>query len=251
MNSLLIFAKAPIKGFVKTRLKDDTGLNDDEILVLYRAFLKDIILAANASSADKVYLTFYPKDGEDLMRELASECFEGGVLPERLKLLLQVGRDFDERFTNVVKKAMTESESVVVIGSDSPHLQPRIIERTLDFLKTQGGMVVGPSSEGGAYLIGISRQLDFKGIFTNDVELENLVSLARENKMPFLLLDELTDLDIASDLITFVCNIEAMKYSAKYGDYLLPVNTFKAIMKIGLIVESGAGGERGRKLCKK
>jgi glycosyltransferase A (GT-A) superfamily protein (DUF2064 family) len=251
MNSLLIFAKAPINGFVKTRLKNDTYLTDDEILYLYKAFLKDTILMAIATSADNVYLSFYPKEGEEKVKELARECFEGGAWPERLRLILQEGKDFDERFTNVVKKVMKNCESVVVIGSDSPHIQPRIIERALDFLKIKGGMVVGPTSEGGAYLVGVSCPLDFKGVFTKGIEMENLVYLAKENNMPFFLLDELTDLDISSDLITFMCNIEAMKYAAKFNDFYLPKNTIKAIAEIGLEVESSKGGERGRKLVKK
>ncbi len=251
MNSLLIFAKAPIKGFVKTRLKNDADLTDDEILSLYKAFLKDTILAANSTSADTIYLSFYPEEGEDLLKAVISECFEGGAWPERLKILLQEGRDFDERFTNALKEVMAKSENVVVIGSDSPHIQPRIIERALDFLKTDGSMVVGPTSEGGAYLIGVSSLLDFSGVFTKGVEMENLVSLAKKNSVPFFLLDEFTDLDIASDLITFMCNIEAMKYSARFNDFYLPKNTIKALAKIGLKVESRTCGERGRKLGKK
>jgi glycosyltransferase A (GT-A) superfamily protein (DUF2064 family) len=250
MNSLLIFAKAPINGFVKTRLKNDTSLSDDEILFLYKAFLMDIILMAISTSADNVYLSYYPKEGEDLMKELVGEFFEEGDLPENLSFLLQAGRDFDERFTKVVKEVMAKSESVVVIGSDSPHIQPRIIEQALNFLKIEGGMVVGPTSEGGAYLIGVSSPLDFSDIFTQGIEMENLVSMAKKNNMPFFLLDELTDLDIASDLITFMCNIEAMEYAAEFNDFYLPKNTIMALKEIGLKVESGAGGERGRKLQK-
>ncbi len=251
MNSLLIFAKAPIKGFVKTRLKNDSGLSDNETLFLYRAFLKDTILMTNSTSADNVYLSFYPKEGEDLVKAVASECFEGGILPEKLSLLLQEGGDFDERFTNVVRDVMLKSDGAIVIGSDSPHIQPRIIERALVFLKTDGGMVVGPTSEGGAYLVGVSSPLDFKGVFTQDIEMENLVLLAEKNNMPLLLLDELTDLDVETDLITFICNIKVMEYAAKFNDFYLPKNTIKAIKEIGLEVESKNGGERGRKLVKK
>lgn len=250
MNSLLIFAKAPIKGLVKTRLKGDTDLSDDETLELYKAFLKDIILMAEKTGSDKVHLSCYPKEEKDLMAGLVSECFYGDSRPKRFSILPQKGKDFDERFMNAAKEALKDSDSVVVIGSDLPHIQPRIIDRAQDFLAQEGGMVLGPSSEGGAYLVGVSSPLDFTGVFTKGIELENLVSLAKKNSMPLLLLDELTDIDVPSDLITFICGIKAMEYAARFNDFYLPKNTIKTIREMGLRVESSRGGERGRRLVK-
>lgn len=111
-------------------------------------------------------------------------------------------------------------------------------------------MVLGPSSEGGAYLVGVSSRLDFTGVFTKGIELENLVSLAKKEDMSLLLLDELTDIDVPSDLITFICNIEAMEYAARFNKFCLPKNTIRAIREMGLGVESSRGGERSRRLVK-
>jgi glycosyltransferase A (GT-A) superfamily protein (DUF2064 family) len=249
LNSLLIFAKAPLIGFVKTRLKNNSNLSNSELLELYRAFLKDTIQVSKQAGSDRVYLSCYPKEKKALMEEIIIECF--GEMPKGFSVLSQVGEDFDERFTNAVREALTGCDNVVVIGSDSPQIQPGIIERSWDFLNKVGGMVLGPSKEGGVYLVGVNRPFDFDGIFTEGIELENLVALAEENQMQLLLLEELTDLDVSSDLINFICNIKAMEYAEKFNDLFLPEYTINFIRKIGLCVKSEGGGKRGRKLIKK
>jgi glycosyltransferase A (GT-A) superfamily protein (DUF2064 family) len=248
LNSLLIFAKAPVKGLVKTRLKNKSSLSDDELLELYRAFLKDTIRMSQQAGSDRVYLSCYPKDKKDMMEEILIECF--GERPKGFKVLSQEGENFNERFTNSVRQALSGYDNVVVIGSDSPQIQPAVIERSQAFLNNVGGMVLGPSKEGGVYLVGVDRPLDFDGIFTEGIELENLVALADEKQMQLLLLEELTDLDVSTDLINFICNIKAMEYAAKFNDFFLPENTINAIRKIGLSVKSEGGGKRGRKLVK-
>jgi glycosyltransferase A (GT-A) superfamily protein (DUF2064 family) len=248
MNSLLIFAKAPVKGFVKTRLKNNSDLSDNELLELYMAFLKDTLEMAHRAGSDRVYLSCYPKEKKALMEEILVECF--GERLKGFRVLSQEGENFNERFTNSVREALKRCNNVVVIGSDSPQIQPAVIERARNFLNNVGGMVLGPSKEGGVYLVGVNRSLDFNDIFTKGIELENLVALAKEKQMQLLLLEELTDLDVSTDLINFICNIKAMKYAAKFNDFFLPENTINAIRKIGLYVESEGGGKRGKKLVK-
>jgi glycosyltransferase A (GT-A) superfamily protein (DUF2064 family) len=250
LNSLVIFAKAPIKGQVKTRLKKDTDLSDDEILLLYRAFLKDIILTSEMAVSDRVILTCYPGGAMPVMKDLIASLYDG-ELPDKLILRPQVGRDFNKRFTNAVGEAFNVSSNVAVIGSDSPFIQPKVIKKSLDFLNKTGGMVLGPTNEGGVYLVGLSQPLDFTDVFTKGIELENLVALAEEKKMPLLLLDELTDIDVSSDLISFICNISAMEYAAKFNEFYPPKNTIKAIRDLGLEVVSTSGGERGRTFVKR
>src|SRR3972149_380085 len=95
MNKLLIFTKSPIKGKVKTRLKKDTPLTDDDILKLYTAFLKDTIVAASLSKAQKIYIAYYPEDSRGVMYDI--------VFQSSIELFPQSGSDFDDRLTNALK----------------------------------------------------------------------------------------------------------------------------------------------------
>ncbi len=249
LTSLLIFAKAPIKGFVKTRLHQSSILDETEVLNLYVAFLQDIIRSAEKTSSERIYLSCYPKEGEHLMYDVLKRGVNSAMAKGRFSILPQEGKDFDERFTNAVETALKGSRHVIVIGSDSPHIQPSTIDRAHKLLDKKGGLVLGPSTEGGAYLVGAASQVDFRDVFTRGVELDNLTDLAMEQQMPISLLEELTDIDVESDLISFICRIKAMEAAAKSGSYALPLNTIQAIRDIGLVVD-GKGGARGRRLVK-
>jgi glycosyltransferase A (GT-A) superfamily protein (DUF2064 family) len=246
---LLIFAKVPVIGRVKTRLKKGTGLSDKDIIKLYRAFLKDVISSADSSRSNKIFLSYYPKDESGVMEDLIRDCFQG-EFPKKFEIFPQEGKNFDERFTNAVEEVLKYCRNVVVIGSDSPHIQSKTINKAIDYLENEESMVLGPSNEGGVYLIGVSDPLDFTNIFSKGIEIENLVRLATNRNLPLKLLEELTDLDVSTDLISFMCNIEAMLYAERFNDFHSPKNTIEAVKHLGLSVVSSSGGERGRRLKK-
>jgi hypothetical protein len=113
MNKLLIFAKSPIKGKVKTRLKKDTPLTDGNILKLYTAFLKDTIISASLSKAQRIYIAYYPEDSREVMIDVIKGVKESrgrgikGFFTRTLKsieLFPQSDNDFDSRLTNALKK---------------------------------------------------------------------------------------------------------------------------------------------------
>ncbi len=251
MNSLLIFAKVPEKGKVKTRLKKTGPLTDDDILQLYTAFLKDIIIMAGRTKADAIYLSYFSSKRQTSIESIIKNL--ESMQSKKIKTFPQVGDNFDARFSYSVKKVgeLTDG-SIVAIGSDSPHLQPDIIDEAFDFLKKHRGMVLGPSGEGGVYLVGISGDspLEFDGVFTRGIEIENLAALAEEKRMPLKLLEEITDIDVVSDLMTLLCKLNPMLYSSKFGDVYLPKNTMKVIENLGLRIVDSESGTRGRKIVK-
>src|SRR3989304_9770427 len=207
VNKLLIFAKSPIKGKVKTRLKKDTPLTDEDILKLYTAFLKDTIISASLSKAQRIYVAYYPEDSRNIMLSINSTI---RIPQSSIELFPQSGNDFDDRLTNALKNISPPSspppargggkrwgENIIILGSDSPHIQPSTINKAFRFLKsplnppfTKGGrggirsaMVLGPRGEGGVCLIGLrypsptpspaggegkreGGYFNFKGVFT-------------------------------------------------------------------------------------
>lgn len=280
MNKILIFAKSPIKGKVKTRLKKDTPLTDEDILKLYTAFLKDTIISASLSEAQKIYIAYYPEDSKDVMYNI---IFKSSIFnfQSSIELFPQSGNDFDDRLTNALKNISPPSSpppargggkrwgnNIIILGSDSPHIQPSTIDRVFRFLsnpkskilnpKSRGAMVLGPSGEGGVYLIGVrgqgsrvKRGFDFKGVFTAGNESDNLLKIARRNKIPLLVLEELTDVDVKSDLITLISNLSMMQYSAGNTKIHLPRFTINAIKNLGLIVGRKGSGTREKYLSKR
>jgi hypothetical protein len=250
MKTLIVFAKAPVKGMVKTRLMENTPLNEDSILLLYEAFLSDILAVAGRSSADRLILNFTPSEMEGEMRLKAEEVFGG----KSFDMVAQSGESFHERIKTSFEQAKgTGSTSIVMIGSDSPTLKTSLIDSAFTALEKNGGAVLGPSGEGGMYLIGIDRSLefDYREIFSGGAELINfsraVESIDAPLGVPLTLLEEVTDVDIASDLVTLVSLVESMK-SARFTGDGFPARTAEVIGRLRLRVSRREDGTRGKVL---
>lgn len=240
MNSLIVFAKTPRVGEVKTRLLENTPLSEDEVCSLYRAFLCDVLTAAGKSEADRIIVNYLPADGRDEMAELA----KGRIPPQKLALSPQAGEDFPERVQNSFTDALSSGASqVVMIGSDSPTLQPKTVNSAFSLLGENGGVVLGPSGEGGLYLIGVAGGYlpDFSKIFGESSELLNFTREVDDANLPLSLLEELTDVDVASDLVTLISIIAAMRRAKDYGGTLFPEHSARMIDELKLGVERRNG----------
>src|SRR5215469_13555216 len=91
---------------------------------------------------------------------------------------------------------------VIAFNSDSPHLPASALEAAFDVLETCD-LVVGPTQDGGYYLVGASAS--YPGLFSNTGmgtanALEALLRHARELGLSVQLLDPFYDIDVASDL---------------------------------------------------
>lgn len=142
---LIVFVKEPKKGFVKTRLA--TVLGEDTSLFLYKAFIKDTLSIARSVEAEIKILAYesFSKNPVYL-----SEISTGFNLYE------QEGSDLGERMSSAFEYAQRQgSLSTVIIGSDSPTLPAHFIEDAFEKL-VKADVVIGPSHDGGYYLIGVS-----------------------------------------------------------------------------------------------
>jgi glycosyltransferase A (GT-A) superfamily protein (DUF2064 family) len=120
---------------------------------------------------------------------------------------------FNTVFTKGYKK-------VIIIGTDAPDISMNIIQNAISVLDNYSA-VIGPSSDGGYYLLGFkSKLIDlFSGIewSTNSV-LDNTIEKLNNLKVKYFMLDELTDIDTLEDL----------QYWLKYykGDAAHPIKIF-------------------------
>ena len=152
-----IFAKDPIGLAVKTRL----GFQARDAASFYRACLADTIETACAVAASPVL--FLALDGnagfEPALAALRAALLDLGLEDatwRRLRFEPQQGHDLGERLERAF--AAMPALPASMIGSDSPSLPPSRLERGLQALENpQVDMVLGPTADGGYYLIGCRR----------------------------------------------------------------------------------------------
>lgn len=153
--AIVIMAKVPRQGLVKTRLKP--VLNDEQCVALSICFLKDAFGKARKITPN-VIVAFSPADG---VEEIAN------LLPEDAVLIEQKGNDLGERMNSAFKFAETKKFSpIIIIGTDSPTLPPENIELAIElFENVETKIVLGAANDGGYYLVGLRKKTD--GIFEN------------------------------------------------------------------------------------
>lgn len=203
--ALAIMTKAPRPGAVKTRLQPP--LTPEEAASLNVCFLQDTaaaILAACDSGKEGEALgvgVYTPADAE-----LAYET----ILPHTFQLLSQRGDGFGARLSNAVEDLLTAGfASCCLLDSDSPTITAEAIREGIDVLRQEGdGVVLGPSDDGGYYLIGMKRlhRRLFEEIdWSTDRVLEQTMARAREIGLKVHTLATFFDVDDAASL-SRLCN---------------------------------------------
>ena len=148
-ETLTVMAKAPRPGLVKTRLAEALGV--DAAAALYRAFLHDTAELANAvrslRPAMAAALCFSPADAGDEFG------FDEGAFD---LAIAQRDGDLGARLTGIYEDLFAaRHELVVTIGADSPTLPPSLVAGAFDRLEDGADVVLGPTSDGGYYLVGL------------------------------------------------------------------------------------------------
>jgi rSAM/selenodomain-associated transferase 1 len=150
--ALAVMAKAPKPGSVKTRLSPP--LTSAQAAALNVSFLRDTTqnLAAVAKENGRtVGLISYTPVGEEHLFD--------GLLPEDFALIVQRGDAFGERLLAAAEDILACGySSVCLIDSDSPTVPAGAYALAVDALARPGDRIVlGPSADGGYYLIGMKR----------------------------------------------------------------------------------------------
>src|SRR5215204_5831743 len=145
-------AKASQPGRTKTRLVPPLTL--DEAAAFNTAFLKDV--SANLQAAARAnrihgYWAFGPPGSEIFFRQ---------TLPREMGLIEAWHPNFgDCLFTAITELLAAGHRSAVVLNSDSPTLPTSLLIEAADVLARPGDrVVIGPSCDGGYYLLGIKRE---------------------------------------------------------------------------------------------
>jgi rSAM/selenodomain-associated transferase 1 len=188
---LIIFAKEPEHGRVKTRLIGH--MDDNEVLELYKDFVRKTIELVKDVPSDETFLA-YDSSGEASF----IKSIKGG-----LSLFRQEGKDLGERMHNAfIYSGKRGNEATIIIGSDSPDMPPEFIKKGFDSLE-KSDIVVGPSRDGGYYLVGLKQPDEriFKDVnwSSDKVFFETMNNIKNAGKVASLV-DEWYDIDTIQDL---------------------------------------------------
>lgn len=145
-NRLLVFARAPEKGLVKTRLSEVLG--PERTLTVYEAMLADL-LESIGESDDRMLIEILWTASDAIDGSRILEAFGDRILAR------QCGKNLGERLVVAFSERIVfyNAEKVIAIGTDLPTLKRREIEVALGLLDSCE-YVIGPATDGGYYLIG-------------------------------------------------------------------------------------------------
>jgi uncharacterized protein len=149
--ALAVMAKAPRPGKVKTRLAPPLTL--DQAAAINICFLQDTTenIAAVATSGKAAGIISYTPVGDEALFDT--------LLPADFALIPQRGEGFGERLLATAEDLLACGfGSVCLIDSDSPTVPAAAFEQAVAELAKPGDRVIlGPSHDGGYYLIGLKR----------------------------------------------------------------------------------------------
>jgi hypothetical protein len=188
---LVIMAKAPRPGAVKTRLTP--GLSPEAVTAFYGCLLDDTLALAGSMGEVEVAIMCPEADVGELAR----------LTGEEVSVVAQKGEGLAAGLTSVFAHfAEGHQRRVIAFNSDSPHLPRHILEDAFEKLTGQD-VVVGPTHDGGYYLVGA--KASHPALFASDgmgtsSALERLLSSARTLELSVGFADPFYDIDVAEDL---------------------------------------------------
>jgi uncharacterized protein len=222
-NVLVIMAKAPRPGAVKTRLAPCLSLKDgaqrsgmnapledladcslawrrgihelcalDAVSGFYCCLLDDTLALARSLSDVEVAIMCPDSDADELAELAGAEA----------SIVAQKGEGLAAALTSVFAYFAKDHQRVIAFNSDSPHLPRSVLEGAFETL-AQHDLVVGPTHDGGYYLVGAKAPhptLFARDGMSTSSALDRLLWRARALELSVGLVDPFYDIDVADDL---------------------------------------------------
>ena len=188
-TALVIFVRNPISGQVKTRLARDIG--DDRALEIYLHLLQHTLEITRGLSFRK--FIYYADEVSD---------YDLWSVPGYTKRK-QNGNDLGERMHNSFKELFDQGFTrIIIIGSDCLQLKTETLEEAVALLESNAA-VIGPASDGGYYLLGLTKfypDLFINKPWSTDKVFAKTINDFINQGISYALLEELSDIDDVTDL---------------------------------------------------
>ena len=147
---LIVFARAPVLGRVKTRLAASIGA--ERALAVHQRLFATTVAIAESAVADRLELRLHADDPAVLAATAAPLAARGW------RVAAQRGRDLGDRMHEALAGALADGDRPVLIGSDCPSLRADDLRAAFDALRDHEA-VFAPAEDGGYALVGIARPL--------------------------------------------------------------------------------------------
>ncbi len=198
---IVIFTRLPEKGEVKTRLTPP--LTSEEAAALQRCMILDA-LALVGTKKCPIVIAYDPGRGKSFLRDMG----------EQVLLIEQRGGSLGERMANALEDVFAAGYSpALLMGTDIPSLPRYILKDALKVLEKKD-VALGPSIDGGYYLIGMRRLHHgiFRGIRWGTSEvLSQTLSRIKKEGLSCSCLETWYDVDTPEDLLFLREHIEALR----------------------------------------
>lgn len=195
-GTLIVFAKEPKAGKVKTRLIPSLGI--ESATELYQELLTRTLNTAVKTKLSDIQLW--------ISGDIEHQYFKQFKDKNYFNYFSQSGEDLGQRMFNAFDSALKTSPYAVLIGSDCPSLSICDLSAAMTSLRKGKDVVLGPAKDGGYYLIGLKKNIP--ELFANMSWGEESVlseTCARINRLnlDLELLQERNDIDRESDLESY------------------------------------------------
>ena len=199
-DALIVFAKVPSPGRVKTRLT--TLLTPEEAASIYEAFLLDAIDQYSALPLD-VRLYYVPTGSQ----------IPATLRPDGVSIHEQKGEGLGKRMaTAFVETFMAGYKRAVIIGTDHPTLPGDFIRQAFEVLQQPYSISLGPSEDGGYYLLGMNEFYAevFQDMrYSHDRVFEETVARVALTPASLYILPEWYDVDTPNELRRLIQEVES------------------------------------------
>ena len=223
---VIVFAKNPVPNQVKTRLVPP--LSPEQAATLYTAFLTDWCETLAKFTDVDLIIAYTPAEAQADLQTLIG----GSAI-----YIPQLGDCLGERLTSATQWAAEHGYTkILLVGSDSPTLPISYISKAIRLLDTRD-IAIGPSTDGGYYLIGFSEMnvaiavpFVFENIAWSTADVfQQTVTRIRSLKATIGLLPPWYDIDTAEDLAFLHTHLSAMRLA---GETVQAVRTESLLTEI-------------------
>lgn len=190
---LLLFAKAPVAGAVKTRLCPP--LSGEQAAELHRRLLWHTLEAVSRAGLGPIVLYCAP----DICDPFFGKCAEHFSL----QMTAQVSGDLGVKMPAALKDGLAMANRALLIGSDCPSITPAYLRSAANALVCDAKVVLGPAEDGGYGLVGVTGGVP--DIFTDipwgtSLVMNETLGRLRASSCRWRELPPIWDVDTAADL---------------------------------------------------
>ena len=213
-NALIIMAKVPFPGEVKTRLA--STLSPEGAAELAHCFILDVMDLTQRVLDCEVVLAYSPDDADEYFREVCKKI--GIQIPQGEG---DLGQRMQHVFTTLFDKGYSK---VILIGTDIPTLPLHHLQEAFTGLE-EHPVVLGPSLDGGYYLLGLQSMIPeiFSDIdWGTDRVLRQTVNRLSDEEIQAIILPLWYDVDTLEDLDFLVAHLDLIR---NYTEERLPEHT--------------------------